>query len=189
MPPLALASPSEAGAGPGQAHIPGYTGYQPGKREKFGLSSTEASREILANLTSTEDFHPLIPLEGKRPDSVYDAHIDKDGIASVMDGFAMTEKGNVGAKVIVNAGFTPAYLKHEKEAQARQLAHSDPHARAPFGVDPTGTSLGKVDYTTTSSDGAGKFSKESMASRLARRRLDRPRNEAGRIYRPDEFYD
>eukprot|EP00966_Prymnesium_polylepis_P127003 2937319-Prymnesium_polylepis.2 len=148
MPPLALASPSEAGAGPGQAHIPGYTGYQPGKREKFGLSSTEASREILANLTSTEDFHPLIPLEGKRPDSVYDAHIDKDGIASVMDGFAMTEKGNVGAKVIVNAGFTPAYLKHEKEAQARQLAHSDPHARAPFGVDPTGTSLGKVDYTT-----------------------------------------
>jgi len=174
---------------PGQAHIPGYTGYQPGTREKFGLSSTEASREILRKLDAGSDFHPLIPLVGRRENSLYDAHIDKDGIASVCDGYAMTEKGNVGAKVIVNQDFVPAASKHEKDAKERQLAFTDPHARAPFGVDPVGTSLGNMDYKSTTNDGPGKFFKESMASRVARRRLDRPRNESGRIYRPDEFYE
>ncbi|KAL1522789.1 hypothetical protein AB1Y20_017761 [Prymnesium parvum] len=173
--------------GPGVAHIPGYSGYQPGKRDKIGLSSTEASREILRSLSASHDFHPLLPLTGKREDSVYFAQIDKDGAPSVMDGFVMTAQGNVGAKVVVNRKFVPARDRHEAEAEAAVRHHSDVHARAPFGVDPTGTPLGKVDYTSMQSVGPGKFARESVASRVARRRLDRPRNEAGRLYRHDDF--
>lgn len=54
----------------GQAHIPGYTGYLPGKKEQVGLSFSEASRGILEDLDSMEEFHPVMPLVGERPNSV-----------------------------------------------------------------------------------------------------------------------
>ena len=54
----------------GQAHIPGYTGYMPGKKEQVGLGFAEASRGILAELADTDELHPQIPLVGPRPESV-----------------------------------------------------------------------------------------------------------------------
>lgn len=159
----------------GQAHIPGYTGYLPGKKEQVGLSFSEASRGILEDLDSMEEFHPVMPLVGERPNSVYTAHIDQDGIMSVMDG------------AIVNEKFTPACQKHEVDAAKRQTSNPAPHAQSPFGVDPVDTRLGRMDYATTTSKGAGRMAGESVASRVAHRRLDKQRNDGGRVYRNDPY--
>jgi len=161
----------------GQAHIPGYTGYLPGKKEQVGLNFSEASRGIISDMVEGDEHHPTIPLVGPRPNSVYTASVDQDGIASVMD-------GGPGAN-IVNAGFTPAWLKGEIEAANRQKSSKSRSVKtAPFGVDnenETGM------YRTTTQSGAGKWAADSVASRVAHRRLDKPRNDGGRVYRVDPY--
>jgi len=156
----------------GQAHIPGYTGYLPGKKEQVGLNFSEASRGILADMVEGDEHHPSIPLVGPRPNSVYTASVDQDGIVSVMDG------------AIVNQKFTPAWLKGEIEAANRQkTSKSISVKQAPFGVDAEDPYM----YKTTTANGAGKWATDSVASRVAHRRLDKPRNEGGRVYRVDPY--
>jgi len=71
--------------------------------------------------------------------------------------------------------------------------HGMPHAQGPYGVFPTDTPVGSMEYVTTNSRVAPDNKPEdpsSLASRIAHRRVARTkRNLNGGLFRPDPYDD
>jgi len=153
-------------------YVPGYTGHLPLNRERFGVNYREASAATIAMQKMKGVHHPVVDLSAPPPN-----HFGKTDI----------KKLNRSQK------FVPADQVAQEEATTIQQGHGMPHAQAPFGVYPTDTSTGYMDYVSTSCRVCPDNKQDdpsSLASRIAHRRVARTkRNLNGGLFRPDPYDD
>jgi len=155
-----------------QHYIPGYTGHLPLNRERFGINYREASADTIAMQKKKGVHNPVVPLD--RPPPNY---------------FAESKLKAVNRSQL----FVPADQVAQEEATEDQFSYPQPHSQGPFGVYPTDTWVGKMDWTTTSSKVCPNNKEDdpsSLASRIAHRRVARTkRNLNGGLFRPDPYDD
>jgi len=153
-------------------YIPGYTGHLPLNRERFGVNYREASAATIDMQRKKGVHHPVIPLDRPAPNHFGDTKI---------------KALNRSQK------FIPADMVAQEEATVDQQQHGAPHAQGPYGVFPTDTHVGEMEYITTNSRVAPDNKPEdpsSLASRIAHRRVARTkRNLNGGLFRPDPYDD
>jgi hypothetical protein len=153
-------------------YIPGYTGHLPKNRERFGINYREASAATIAQQKAKGVHHPVTPLDAPPPNYFGTTEIKK---------FNRSQK------------FVPADQVAQEEGTAEQQKHTFPHALGPYGVYPTDTSTGAMEYVTTNSRVAPNNKADdpnSLASRIAHRRVARTkRNLNGGLFRPDPYDD
>lgn len=153
-------------------YIPGYTGHLPLNRERFGINYREASADTIATQKKKGVHHPVVPLD--RPPPNY---------------FGQTKIKSLNRSQL----FVPADQVAQEEATEDQQSYPQPHAQGPYGVYPTDTWVGKMDWMTTSSKVCPNNKEDdptSLASRIAHRRVARTkRNLNGGLFRPDPYDD
>jgi len=153
-------------------YIPGYTGHLPLNRERFGINYREASADTIAMQKKKGVHHPVVALD-KPPPNYF----------------------GVGKQRPLNRSqkFVAADQVAQEEATDEQQSYPQPHSQGPYGVYPTDTWVGQMDFVTTSSRVAPNNKADdpqSLASRIAHRRVARTkRNLNGGLFRPDPYDD
>jgi len=136
-------------------YIPGYTGHLPLNRERFGINYREASADTIAMQKKKGVHNPVVPLDKKVPNH-----------------FGDTKPKPLNRSQL----FVPADQVAQEEATEDQQQYMQPHAQGPYGVYPTDTWVGKMDFGTTSERVCPNNKPDdpsSLASRIAHRRVAR----------------
>lgn len=176
-------------------HIAGYTGHMPQRRERYGIGFREASQQAIAMQIASGTYTPVVPHDEPVPN---DFARDTPPAPTTVQALSPDASPWRASLVAANTKpiFVPANQRSEAEGVARQRASTSHTSRAPWGIDTVST----TDYTSTATwvnqfagkdtDCAELSQPNSLASRIAHRRVARTkRNANGGLYRPDPYDD